>query len=367
MQIDAQERSSLISNVGQWRDMLCADPRDRLYALLGLIDWTKSECEPIVPDYSKSAWDIAVDLAEPLGLIQIQACLRAFQLDAHHVDMLAAVRKQRDLLGQEKAGRAVPSSTQLIKDTALSDFEDFSLVHCARLYLSEDGKLSARVRRSEAYFDVASPKKFLEFARSADERTEVLSQIKDFTLVYARGALAGLLCAGAKSGDILIPIGSTSRCVCLVVRPQTSGEELCDVIGQGFLMNYYCLDPHDNKPGCECYSTLKSNRKIFLANPTIRLTAEEALVLIGQDFEEGTGRTNKYNARARMLRLVTPPVAQPFGVVNLLTRAASWGSDSIDLEELSDNWIDESSSEDTSDHTDQSESDESSDEGHIGD
>jgi hypothetical protein len=69
----------------------CQDPRDRIYGLLALVDWD-SEGLSILPDYSKSTWNLARELVAGGHPWHCIGVLRMLKTDARAPEMRALVR-----------------------------------------------------------------------------------------------------------------------------------------------------------------------------------------------------------------------------------------------------------------------------------
>lgn len=66
----------------------CSDPRDKLYGILALMEWPRG-FEPIKSDYSKSSWEIFLEIAPILTPRQILKMLQALGLVKYTRDILS--------------------------------------------------------------------------------------------------------------------------------------------------------------------------------------------------------------------------------------------------------------------------------------
>lgn len=85
------------------RSLDCADPKDRVYGILSIVDW--SSTTPIIPDYTKDRMDIATEVIVAIrgdqGLPQVEEVVRSLDLFDHISHRLEeAIEKQRPPPGQ---------------------------------------------------------------------------------------------------------------------------------------------------------------------------------------------------------------------------------------------------------------------------
>lgn len=129
--------------------------------------------------------------------------------------------------------------------------------------------------------------------------------------IFAGGSLAALACSEARAGDI---IGrsihghsfSTSH-LALVYRSKSPASNLYDIIGQALLVNGHRFD-----------ETISRRPEPSRVDRVIRVdhSAEDALILCGQDVVSFDPFV--VDPLKQLLRLVTLPIAQPFGAGRMM-------------------------------------------------
>lgn len=271
----------LTETLNMHSEMFCADVRDRLFGSLRFVDWEGSRLKPIVPDYSLSPWSIATTLVETMHLDEVYVAVRAMGIGGTHEEMQQALERQR--YQPLDIGVHGPPITAM-----------------------------ARI--------ASSPE------RHPCDRLGTLSPVTSLEPCHTI-RLTAMLCPEAKQNDIAIHIWSD---LLLIVRRQPGNETLCDIIGQGLLVSqgqekhrgwFWTDATFDGRGrGYDFLCADVSKRERISADVQINMTAEEALVFIGQDI---SGRMAALQSRgdARFRRLLTPPVAAPKGAVKLFERS----------------------------------------------
>lgn len=138
--------------------------------------------------------------------------------------------------------------------------------------------------------------------------------------------MTALLCSDATDGDFIVFLGFVTD-VLLVVRRTPDRPDVGDIIGQGILLDNDIFRKDAEFNTCGCCLSPRHPHSIFYADVKIRLAAEEALVLIGQDHRKGSAfREGRYDPKARLLRLATPLAAEPDGAVSFLNQSCCLSS-----------------------------------------
>lgn len=75
------------------KDHGCADPRDRLYVLLPFVH-SRANIPAIMPDYTKSAWSLLLDILQYLRPSEISPALDALAVGISDQDLQVLVRQR---------------------------------------------------------------------------------------------------------------------------------------------------------------------------------------------------------------------------------------------------------------------------------
>lgn len=300
-----------------WRE--CSDPRDRLFGQHQLIDWDKSGITPILPDYSKTPWQLAMMAANAVDLIHITELLEALQISHLHQEMRHEVQE-----------RLAGHSTFLVPS---SETEDYSVHWKAAQRVSEGHSYCVRLSRVNGILVAPLSKQSRpgNCTVEASDVAQLYNILKPVLSLYeARlpqvlqslegGRYAALLPQDAREGDLLTHAGLSDAGLLLVLRQSTSSESMYDVIGQGIVLNDHCVGPRSTPKqlhyaACECTVP----HQLFTARVELRTTPSDALVLMGQDLllEQGLEDWEKWDQVARLLRPVTKPLMSPTGAAKI--------------------------------------------------
>lgn len=287
--LESLDLDSALVNVDE---LECSDPRDRVYALLGLVDWDEDE-SAIVPDYSKSALELAVEVIELLddfrNTVRILETLEVFsdgdEMRELHRSWLLGTRRKRDTnkpLGRSRfGGIRVHGQESEHKTTHLQVFDS-------------TGELS----------DEQMPIPIKELL--AKHSTTHSSEAPKYLAVGKN--IVGLTCHATQPSDIVAypKTPYTFSGIFLMLRPTTNPKTF-DIIGQGFL-----FDPET----CESLATIDaSSMEEFLkdahgsASLYVELTAEDAVLFAGHDMIESEDWKD-YDAEKRFERLFVNSVRE---------------------------------------------------------
>ena len=292
---------SLQSFVSHFRESKCADARDRLFAFSTLIEW--SAFGPVTVDYTKSAFQLLVELAERQFVSE--DLLAALEVSAIDVNMKAAVRR-RQQPSKPTEGAVADQAAPIIRNRPQGTNR------MGKLEVKPSGQLTMKTERTlgsgmqaetETSSMVAHLKDISE--RPAEHQLEwaerMPKEIKD-----AEGNMIGWACSEARPGDLLLPcnenliVVSTSTPYLLVLRK--SAGDLFDIIGQALLLADFQLPwhgrgyvaPGEAAPKVDGYSVVE-----------LYLSAEDKVVLTGQDLAAGS----THDKHARVERLFTSVTA----------------------------------------------------------
>jgi hypothetical protein len=273
----------------QFSESSCSEPRDRLYGLLGLIDWS-NDLEPIFPDYKASTFDVAVQVAPYFSFEQIPEMLAAFQITSEDetVQRLISQRRQVIDIGERNTPMdAARDSKPLSNNHSINESVP---AMCAYIQSDEDDNMTATLKKSDYYVE-STPSDFEESGDSWTEETfsseepeqsasEMASFLSSTSLgmrpqpIVLGSEVVGYVCNKAREGDILVSLSSLSRCI-LVMR-QNQGE-IFDIIGQGLLLQEYEF-------GCNTgvYDD-SAEVALFSAQIELKIAAEDVMLLFAMN------------------------------------------------------------------------------------
>ena len=115
---------------------ICSDPRDRIYGLLGTVDW-----EPqILPDYTRSPCQLAIEVAGRLGLRTIHNTLETLRLTATDPQIQYMVQQRRCTVSVDEHMSPAERGAPVALELGLVNFRRFRI---ARLFLDRNNNLPA--------------------------------------------------------------------------------------------------------------------------------------------------------------------------------------------------------------------------------
>ncbi|KAK3714673.1 hypothetical protein LTR37_007653 [Vermiconidia calcicola] len=263
----AKEKRVPIDEIfSQFAGSECYELPDRLYGLLGLIEWPDG-VEPILPDYDRTTFDIAVrrligkrrELKEREGFQEARSAAGEF--------------KAMHEIGQENNGRGplcglieLDQNGNITTNLVKENDGGFTMPHSP----------SESEHSMDNLYEAPSDSKSREQLESdmASFLSSISSELRPRVIMLGSEA-AGLVCKNAREGDILVPLLSN---VFLLLRQ--SHDEIFDVIGQAILLQEYELgrDPRANDNITE--------EALFWAQVELKVTAEDAVLLFAQDRDD---------------------------------------------------------------------------------
>lgn len=290
----------------------CVDPRDRIYGLLPILSWPRGRSPPI-PDYTQSAFDLAVHLTKfsetfdgwPHLLAGLGIHSESEQLQ--HLDL----RRRSELAPAE------PRVSLLIRST-----------DCFRLSQRDHGTFSVQLRKKglDQHWKRSlngALKSALAMRQDTHEDCEVSTNGDAPQELHGWSGLCGWVCADAREGDILVNLGSQ---VHLVLRNQDGGH--FDVIGQAVILLDY---------GAPSLASFQSkDPPIYQADVEINLTAMDLILLACQDLPARYDDASVFrHLRApswfvsidldlKIDRLFTNPIESPHGCVTVSRKSVWW-------------------------------------------
>ncbi|PPJ52447.1 hypothetical protein CBER1_10316 [Cercospora berteroae] len=116
----------------------CSDPRDRLFAIVGITNWEKSDCPRIIPDYTKSAWDLALEMAPLLTIALLQTLVRALEITSETEEVVSLIVRTVSGINERVVALVCPDAGP---DDILFPMWDFSgLLLIVRESNTKDGR-----------------------------------------------------------------------------------------------------------------------------------------------------------------------------------------------------------------------------------
>ncbi|KAK4504311.1 hypothetical protein PRZ48_005227 [Zasmidium cellare] len=274
-------------------ERLCYDPRDRIYGLLGLIDWSSTNT-PIMPDYDKTPLQLAVDITERVQeLVFVSRTLVA--LDVLHKDL--------DMQSLRKSALSGTRECSTHKHLKWSNFSGVALL--ARS-VENQGSEIVLVGSEEQLSEHRVPEAIRKMIKNHhDKQPET-----DPKPLATGNEIVGFLTHKAEPGDILAYPNSFNDGdrILLVLRPTHSGQ--FDVVGQGFLIGEFTWK---SLAGIENPTKKGWRDEHDFISIFVDMTAEDAVLFVGQDLVRDEEGEESYNPEARVERLFVNPVAQPKG------------------------------------------------------
>lgn len=333
---DQSSQDRLGFALDRMKDFRCSDPRDRIYAQNAMIQWGEGQSR-LKPDYKKSAFDVLVQAVghvraseDDLNMIGFPesicervrlGVLEAVGVGASDPQMRSGVaERQRQ---PSIARRASPAATRsLLREQSYA----FS-----RIASDQRGRLCANFHQvirdqSEESIELLHILNTLEKNFSASTSGLVGSNTP--RRLYVGPAVAGLICSDTQSGDYLYPFDvsraiTERECQLYIVIRYSSSSQTCLIVGQAIIFVQY--EPNEK---FFTWDELETSRFTLMSSPPIfelTLTAEDLVVLMGQDFAIDTSsswpghplpghslpRPRKYDIEARFQRLITSVTISP--------------------------------------------------------
>lgn len=283
-------------------DRLCSDPRDRLYALLQMIDWNSTTLGKMAPDYDLNVYDLALRVLPDLDISHTKRLVYAFEMG--HSDQWVMERRQQQGTCTEKITSAVRCGDHFhenftIKASSWSSGE----ANFVPIQRQVSGRLCAPSLKDRCGL---GKRLFHPNFLQPSLLTDIDPQRQG---IFVDEKIKALTCAATMPGDMLMILDCTdcnSNGVCLVVRQRS--ELIFDIVGQAV-----CFGADFPIWGDEALRTGIVN---------ISLSLEEQLFLFAQDARKRhenwtVGPWDVGDIKVRLERLNTLVTAFPQGAVRL--------------------------------------------------
>ena len=316
----------------QFSEASCSEPRDRLYGLLGLIDWP-NDLEPIFPDYKASTFDVAVQVAPYFSFEQIPEMLAAFQITSEDetVQRLISQRRQVIDIGERNAPMDAARDSKPLYNNYL--INQSIPATCTYIQSDEDDNMTATLEKSDYYVE-STPSDFeesddswTEETFSSEEPEQSASEMASFLSSTSLGTrpqpivlgseVVGYVCNKARKGDILVSLSNLSRCI-LVMR-ENHGE-IFDIVGQGLLLQEYEF-------GCNTGVYDESAEvALFSAQIELKIAAEDVMLLFAMDIGDISRSHNLNDCCKHALTSVT---STSLGVARITEQTQMLAKDAV--------------------------------------
>ena len=257
----------------------CSDVRDRLFGILGLINWKTERPGITIANYALSPFEVL------LLVINCSKFLESRVIDAMNMfGQTSTTQEMRELIararGDSPAGQSSETNVGESYDVRKLRVSPGSL---CQLEEDHDGRLTATFVRT-----MSQTNPFHLDSKFSQESWNM----QNITPIYSAGSIAALACAEAKQGNILVS-GSNYRQENLIVLRRNAGQDY-DIIGQALSVDGFRIASDAN---------LREKRAV------LKLTAPEAVLLVGQDYlgMDGKGRA-VIDSQAQLDRLPTAVV-----------------------------------------------------------
>lgn len=292
-----------------------SDPRDKIYGLLCLVNW-KTCTRRIQPDYSKSAFPLAVQAFESLQKIgNINRLLSVLKF--HHSDpaLQEAIRHRQQI--------AAVMGIQPVRSSN-STREEYSqrsrTIH--RIDVNDHGQFTIVESQPASASHQAIDAKLLEVLQDSVEnvpRAEHIFGDHKPTEIFMGSLRVFVACDATRRGDFLMrynvpdSIPCHMNAICLGLRHER--EDLFTIVGQAIQLYQY-QGRHHVPPGPFDSSLEEAiSYPVWSAVPEMKITNEDYVVLVGQDFMPNLGWDCLVDSHSRLRRLITNVTTQPYCAV----------------------------------------------------
>ena len=313
--------------VNRFSGFQCRDPRDRLFGLLSLIVFSKPSyglsgefeiertrgnrenlwyaMDPPIADYDVPALRWAAQLVKYIKFHMIPRLLTAFDIQTTSDGMCDLVSARRLPLR-----RTEPRLNRLLDGPRIQYPCDFTFESgFCRINYTEDNIIADLRKEVREFSSLLEIQRFEDFNNQLMELVTALGRLSNtpqgqfVQTLRVDGELAAIACANVRKGDVLVRIKPApgGQVFIILRKSQRNYSDGFDIVGQGFAVNGYGIDDHKYTGA----SWPPWNDHIYhnagTCSVTLRITPEDAVLLIGQDFiDEET-----YDVQARIDRLRT--------------------------------------------------------------
>ncbi|KAK4497074.1 hypothetical protein PRZ48_011523 [Zasmidium cellare] len=270
----------------------CSDPRDHVYGILALVKWSK---ERIVPDYSKTPFDVAIETVVHLDeWISIWLMLHLVKTrdDARWAEIFTPWRER--LTGEQGKTNVSLDNWQLERLCIALNGDST----CSQISATDHGLMTIPVK----YDEQSSPERSERNKRIAAACMEAFHRClqEDHSeppkLLHYRENVVAIVCGDAQISDIVLTMWPGNPLLIL----RHHGEEF-RIIGQGFLLPGLSAVYIQKRKQNPSHLTSRERDSMFLAKVHLTLSAGNMMRLVGQGMVDIEGPLWNVEDRVRQL------------------------------------------------------------------
>ena len=284
----------------------CLDGRDRIYSIAALVDWSHYKQPAVVPDYNKSATELALEVAKLLHFQDLGSLAKALGIRFDFMDLVSLVQERR---------RPVSSPTNIsavLCEPFSISYEAENMLRVCEIVTDKYGNLTAALKPKKDSLDDGANAK----ADSMQRLSEVIEhEVDTFRAhqIMVDSDVAAITCGDTRAGDFLVPCNYADSPGILFLVLRKHIDEIYDIVGQAFSLGRYimCDVTKPQSLYCDCADGLRHDN--LKASVLLHMSAEDALVLVAQDYVDETS----FDPMARLRRLKTRACMTPGGAARL--------------------------------------------------
>lgn len=320
------------SSIFRENNFKCKDNRDRIYALLSIMDWKDKRYNGhrIRADYHITDIELALTMFRQ-GFLngKMRSILRLLHIDSSHPQIRKLI-EQRDsawVVVEGTAGVVMDGTAGVVVDGTSTQprFQQRMRFHMTRIRENDHGVLVASLndKPDDVSWDISPrPPDMLTAYHTALQSDGPLStRIKAAELkkVYLGDNLAAIMCEEARAGDYILD-ESMSYKLFLIARRREG--DLFDIIGQGFY-----LEPHGvcQPDECACEAQSLSCDVRWDCTFEADLSDEDMMAFYAHDLNWDPAMP-RWDGEAHLERLVTRISVRPTPTITLVKngRDCAW-------------------------------------------
>ena len=248
------------------KELLCQEPRDRVYGTLGIVDWSAHDLKVPIPDYRRSTWDIGVDLLKMMLSIR-----RPYLTEVDYIT--SALRLTKD--DPRAAAWLHQRSLNIRDDHPARNIWRFQATLATPIELDHNQRLTAPFRLGvpgppqlniPAIDRLLSQQQVMNL-ESTNTTATAYDTMRPLMSIYTDDKVSALVHGTAQARDILLDLnqldlGSTTQRFALVIRPTSTPEDFT-IVGVAILVDNFALEDFDFP--CQCFGEIIEDDTIMQA------------------------------------------------------------------------------------------------------
>lgn len=245
----------------------CSDVRDRIYGVLCLVNWEYYDRPALIPDYSLTMTEVALEVIKFCEPYILPKLVRSFGINNGIGEIQQYIERRRSKTeGDPEWPGPLPKPQR-----AEPSYRDLETARFAVIQNHPSGYMTAALaKRSVSTRGSSGPTSFLEGLDASDA-----------VQIMVGSEIAVLGCFGTRAGDLLVHYWRDRRDIGLILR-QNSGSTF-DIIGQVVLLEGYRLCQKFYDDCTKCPVTPGVEHAILGGRLELCLTEEDLLTLFAQD------------------------------------------------------------------------------------